>query len=227
MIDTLLSFVAPHSCCGCLELGTELCDGCKHNIISDGFSVCAACLRPTHGDNLCGDCKDYPFDALWCTGWRKAELKTLLDRYKFEAVRSAAVPLAELLDLTVPALPSTVVVTVVPTASAHRRERGFDHMERIARMFAKRRNLTYVPLVKRVGNETQHFRSKRERLAAAEGTYELAVSSLPMTVLLIDDILTTGVTLKTNARLLREAGVETLYGAVIARQPLDVSTDLW
>lgn len=179
------------------------------------------------GDNLCSDCRDYPFDALWCAGWRKAELKALLDRYKFEAVRSASSPLAELIDLVLPALPPETVVAVVPTSSSHRRERGFDHMERVARAFAKRRELTFSPLIKRTSNGTQHFRSKRERLVVAEGTFELAAASLPATVLLVDDILTTGITLRTNARLLREAGVETLYGAIIARQPLDVSADLW
>ena len=226
MIDTLLSYVAPHSCCGCSELGMDICDGCKHNIISEGFSVCIACMRPTSGDNLCGSCNDYPFDALWCAGWRRTELKALLDRYKFDAVRSASLPLAELLDLVLPIIPPETVVAVVPTAPSHRRERGFDHMERVARAFAKRRQLTYVPLLKRASNGTQHFRSRRERLVAAEGAFVFAAKSAPACVLLVDDILTTGATLKTNARLLREAGVETLYGAIIARQPLAASADL-
>ena len=178
-------------------------------------------------NNLCSNCREYPFDAVWCVGWRKGELKVLLDHYKFDALRSASSPLVELLDLTLPELPGGTVVTVVPTAPSHRRERGFDHMELVSRGFAKRRGLTFSPLLKRTSNGTQHFRSKHERHMAALAGFELSRKSLPAKVLLIDDILTTGATLKANARLLREAGVETLYGAIIARQPLDESTDLW
>lgn len=227
MIDALLSLVAPHSCCACAEVGVEICEGCKHNINSEGFSVCIDCQRPTLGDNLCDSCTDFPTTALWCVGWRQTELKDLLDRYKFEAVRSAYLPLVELLDAKVPKLPGDAVITIVPTAPAHTRERGFDHMALIGREFARQRNLTFQPLLRRTTGGTQHFKTKKERLIAAQKAFQLATTDLPEKVLLIDDILTTGATFRTNLNLLREAGVASLYGAIIARQPLDESTHLW
>lgn len=226
MIDTILSLVAPHSCCGCGEVGIELCEGCKHNIIEEGFSVCVGCIRPTHGDNLCSACKEFPFTAFWCAGWRQTELKNLLDRYKFEALRSAGAPLVELLDAVVPSLPDGTVVTVVPTAPGHSRERGFDHMGLVGRAFAKRRGLSFQQMLRRTSSETQHFKSKRERLEAAKKTFELTTDSVPRSILLLDDILTTGATMRVNAALLKNAGVESLYGAIIARQPLDENTHL-
>jgi len=219
MIDALLSYVAPHSCSGCGYVGTELCEGCKHNITSEGFSVCVGCQHPTRGDNLCDSCLDLPFTALWCAGWRQSELKSLLDRYKFEAVRSASIPLVAILDSAVPPLPAGTVVTAVPTAAAHTRERGFDHMALVARGFAARRDLPFRSLLRRTTHGTQHFKTKKERLAAAQKAYELLGADLPEKVLLIDDIFTTGATLRANASLLQSAGVASLYGAIIARQP--------
>lgn len=219
MIDSFLSLVAPHSCCGCGEIGAEICEGCKHNIIAEGFSVCVGCLRPTKGDNLCDACVDFPAKGLWCVGWRQDELKNLLDRYKFDAVRSACSPLVALLDSITPTLPDGTVVTVVPTAASHSRERGFDHMAYIGRSFAKRRKLRFQPLLRRTSDGTQHFKTKKERLTAAQNAFELIGDELPEKVLLIDDVLTTGATMRTNLNLLQGAGVTSLYGAIIARQP--------
>lgn len=227
MIDKLLAFVAPHSCCGCGEVGSELCEGCRYNIISEGFAGCVGCLRPTRGDNLCANCTDLKAEAVWCVGLRQAELKALLDTYKFTSVRSASRPLAQLLDAVLPPLPEGIVVTVVPSASAHSRERGFDHLERIGRELAELRGVPFLPLLRRKTGGTQHFKTKKERLDAAREAYELLATRVPDKVLLVDDILTTGATMRVALNLLSDAGVETLYGAIIARQPLDESSDLW
>jgi ComF family protein len=227
MIDDLLSYVAPHSCCGCGEVGVELCEGCKHNIIAEGFSACVVCMRPTSGDNLCGRCDEFPADVLWCVGWRHNELKSLLDRYKFEALRSAYQPLVDLLDAVIPPLNDGVVVTVVPTSASHSRERGFDHMTLVGRGFAKRRGHEFQSLLRRTGTGTQHFKTKNERLVAAQNSFERVSAKAPERVLLIDDIFTTGATLRANLDLLQGAGTTSLYGAIIARQPLDESVDLW
>lgn len=208
-------------------MGSELCEGCKYNIVSERFSVCVGCQRPTRGDNLCDGCVDFPATAVWCVGWRQTELKSLLDRYKFDAVRSASLPLARLLDATVPSLPSDTVVTVIPAASSHCRERGFDHMLLIGREFARLRGLTFQPLLRRKSDGTQHLKTKKERIAAARSAFELVGSDLPEKVLLVDDILTTGATFRAGLHLLRSAGASSLYGAIIARQPLDESTHLW
>lgn len=227
MIDNLLAMVAPHSCSGCGEVGTVLCDGCKYDIISEPFGACVNCLRPMFDSNLCANCTYFGANSLWCIGYRDATLKALLDNYKFESMRGISDALIELLDVTIPPLPKGCLVGVIPTTPAHIRERGFDHMERIGRGFAAIRGLTYTPLLRRTGSGTQHFKSKREREQAAREAFEPLKLESGATVLLIDDILTTGSTLRAGLDVLRRNGAEMLYGAIIARQPLDDSADLW
>lgn len=135
--------------------------------------------------------------------------------------------LASLLDAVTPTLPADVTVTVIPTAPIHIRERGFDHMALIGKEFARRRGLGFRPLLYRMTNDTQHFMSKKQRYEAVRSAFGVADTLVPERVLLLDDILTTGATMRAGLQLLADAGVAERYGAIIARQPLDDSPDLW
>lgn len=226
MIDRLLSTIAPHSCCGCGLVGEILCDLCKNDIISDPFSRCVDCLGPTMQSNLCTSCrsKGY-FDDAWCAGARADTLKQLIDTYKFSATRGASDVCAELLCAQLPVLPPACVIVPVPTASAHRRVRGFGHMELVAHHVAKERKLPFSTTLQRTDNQTQHFKSRKERLKLSAESFR-TVDSVPEVILLVDDIYTTGATLRACAHVLRSHGAKQVFVAVIARQVLDEVNDL-
>lgn len=57
MIDRLLSYIAPHLCCGCSKIGTLLCDSCKYNIISESFWCCVMCGRLANKKSVCFSCR--------------------------------------------------------------------------------------------------------------------------------------------------------------------------
>ena len=161
----------------------------------------------------------------WSVGVREGVLKELLDRYKFDAVREAGPACGSLLDAVVPPLPPDVVVVPAPTSPAHRRVRGFDHMYDVTRSFARRRSLKSRRLFVRKSSDTQHFKNKAERLAYTGQDLKL-IGGVPSTVLLVDDIYTTGATLGACVRILREAGANQVFVAIIARQTLDDMSDL-
>lgn len=226
MLDRLLSTIAPHSCCGCGLLGDILCETCKNNIVSDPFERCLVCLKPTVDDNLCSACRTRSlFDAAWCVGTRQSELKALIDGYKFASARRAGVVCAELLLEQLPLITDETVVVAVPTSPAHVRARGFDHTARIARNVAKARQMRYASPLERVDNETQHFKTRAERLKLTIDSLRVR-AEVPPSILLIDDIYTTGATLTACARLLRENGAKQLFVGVVARQVLDEGNDL-
>jgi ComF family protein len=156
---------------------------------------------------------------------RETHLKSLLDRYKFDSAKEAGMVCAELLDERLPLLPQELTVTAVPTSPAHVRVRGFDHMATVASRFADKRGLRYRKVLKRSTNETQHFKARGERLTQAAAGLEV-IANPPDSILLIDDIYTTGATLRACTRKLQEAGVQEIFVAIIARQTLDVGDDL-
>jgi predicted amidophosphoribosyltransferase len=221
MIDSLLSLVAPHLCCGCGKIGSLLCDNCKYNIIDDNFDGCHLCSNYNNEIGICADCQSI-FSRGWCVGWRTGELRKLIDDYKFENVRSTHRVLAGLLDQRIDQLPSTTVVVPVPTISSHIRIRGYDHTALLARSFARRRQLTVQPLVHRVSATVQRNASRHQRIVQAKVAFAVQRRLDPnIPYLVIDDIITTGASVTYVAKALRAAGAREIWLAAVARQPLD------
>ena len=203
-----------------------MCDSCKYDIVSEPFERCLVCLLPSADSNLCRSCAGaHSIVDAWCVAARSDSLKTLLDRYKFVSARAAGGVATTLLDARLPILPDDIVITTVPTAATNQRSRGFDHTAHIARKLARSRGLTYLSTLRRLDNTTQHFRARAERLKLSADSFEI-IGKPPLKLLLIDDIYTTGATVRACVGALKSAGVSEVYVAIIARQTLDEAPHL-
>ncbi len=218
MIDEILARIAPHHCYGCGITGAILCERCKNYISDRPFLSCAVCTQSTRGANLCRKHR-LPYQQLWCVGARTGALADVIDAYKFERVRAAYRDVAVLLDRRLPPLPPDTLVVPIPTTPHNIRRRGYDHMRLVARELAKRRGLHDAQLLSRRNNVTQHFtKSAAERRKQAAGFFELRhefTGDVP--ILLIDDIFTTGATVRAGAECLRYAGYSTITAAILVR----------
>ncbi len=220
MIDSLFNVFAPHRCSSCGQIGVILCEGCKNNIINESFSWCLFCQKPCGDSGICAVCQqNSPFEQAWCVGERTGALKGLLDGYKFQSQRAGARILAELLDSLLPILPPDTTLVGVPTSRHTVRVRGFDHVGLVVRELARLRGLEVAAPLRRESSATLHFLPLKERKKLGPSLFSLSAESVPATVLLVDDILTTGTTLHAAGSLLKRAGVKHLYVAVVARQP--------
>lgn len=224
MIDTLLAFIAPHHCYGCNKIGYSLCDNCKYNIISEPYSQCIICQKPAGAQSaVCTECK-VPYQRAWCVGERTDELQRLIGGFKFQNVKAAYRPLAELLDATLPELPAETIIIPVPTVASHIRSRGYDHTLLIARHLAKRRKLQVDTSLERATNTSQRGSGRRQRKIQAKAAFTCNKSLNPDTpYLLIDDVVTTGSTLEYAAKVLQTAGAHLVWVATISRQPLSAN----
>ena len=202
MLDQILAIISPHNCKGCGETGSLLCGRCIFNITENKINSTQK--------------------KVYSVGGRKGVLKQLTDDYKFSSERAAAEVLATLLDRVLPELPLETVIVPVPTASAHVRQYGFDHTRLLTHKLAKRRGLRHDSLLARTNNQAQHFLRRVEREKAAQNAFRLKTGvKVPPDILLIDDIVTTGATLRAARKLLRSAGAKNIKIAVIA----DARTD--
>jgi len=221
MIDKALNLLAPHYCCGCQKIGILLCDYCKYNINNEHNFACLACLRPCGVSGICTGCT-LPYSRAWCVGKRQDELEKLIDIYKFERVKSADVVLADLILSTLPTIPSDVIVVPVPTVASHVRNRGYDHIKIITRKISKATGLTHIDCLDRLTTATQHGATASQRVEQAKVAFGINSKFIKnMTYLLIDDVFTTGSTVRFAAEKLREAGAKDVWVAVIARQTID------
>lgn len=142
--------------------------------------------------------------------------RELVARLKYRNARSTVPWLAAgLADLGAARLAE--VVTWVPTTGPRRRSRGFDQGRLLATAVARRLRLPCRPLLRRLGGSGQTGLSRAERLAGPK--LEAALRGPCRSVLLVDDVVTTGATLSAAARALRGAGVEQVHAVVAARRP--------
>lgn len=219
MLDKALQILAPHLCLGCGKIGWLLCESCRYDIVSEPFSGCLVCRTPTV-DGICLKHRN-PIDAAWIVGERDEVLGKIIDAFKFERCQGAYVDLTKIILEILPILPDNVAVTSVPTVRAHVRERGYDHAQLIAVELARRRSLPYRALLQRQTNDRQRGAGRKDRFTQAERAFSARMKTVPEAVLLVDDVVTTGATLHFAAKALKDAGVETVFVAAIAKQPLD------
>jgi ComF family protein len=221
MIESLLSYVAPHLCCGCGEIGVLLCDNCKYDIENDAEKPCLACGIAPSAAGVCQGCK-VPYSRAWYVGERSGVLQRLIGDFKFQNMRAAYRPLATLLMEAIDQLPENTIVVPIPTVPSHVRERGYDHTLLLAKQVAEYRGLRLQRALSRLTSTKQRDATRAQRLAQAKAAFAVRGtidSSAPY--LLIDDIVTTGATVEYAAHALQTAGVRDIWVAVIARQPLD------
>lgn len=219
IIQHLFDFVAPYDCLVCGREGKILCTGCSRDVVEPVPSRCFRCFKASKDFSTCKPCKKQsPLERVWAVTCYESYAKELVRHMKFHANRTAATTIGEILDNELPFFPPNTVVSYVPTAPVRVRERGFDHARIIAHAFARYRGLACKTLLVRTGTSSQVGAHRTDRIKQAQHAYEPSgVRISASTVLLIDDVITTGSTLSSAAKTLRKAGFKQISGAVFSQ----------
>jgi ComF family protein len=221
MFDALLSHVAPHPCYSCGKIGSILCDNCKYDISQEYFEGCFICGNEASLTRQCSRCST-PYSRSWCIGTRSGALRQIIDSYKFYNNYDAHRTLASLLSERIGYLAGDVVIVPLPTVPSHIRVRGYDHTLLLAKRLAKLQNLRLQKSLYRQTSTTQRGEDRNTRQAQAKAAFSVKGRlDSNTTYLLIDDVVTTGATLKYGARALKKAGAGDVWVAALAYQPLD------
>ena len=140
------------------------------------------------------------------------------------ALRSAVVamkrgerdPLDALAELLARSAPLDGVLVPLATTRGRAAQRGFDQSVELARRIARRRGLHCAEILRKRGS-AQDGLARQARLSAAGRFRVVPVEPLPAGVTLIDDVCTTGATIRDAVRTLAAAGVRVYGIAVVAR----------
>jgi ComF family protein len=161
--------------------------------------------------------------------YEEKTIKTAIYRLKFDFLKPVAGPLGDLLVDYLYGLPekfgmaefckTTPVVIPIPLSSSRERWRGFNQSTLIGSHFAKRtklplstKKLVRIHYVK-PQSETEN---REERFQNIAGSFR-AVAPTPKHIFLIDDVMTSGATLREAASVLRAAGAEKIIALAVAR----------
>lgn len=115
------------------------------------------------------------------------------------------------------------LITYAPRSKKAKREHGFDHMAYLSKAVAAHLGIPCVPLLSRRSGEEQKKQSNtKARYRNMKDAYRYIgkVDLHGRHILLLDDLMTSGATLKAAARPLRRAGAKRITAAVLALTPL-------
>jgi ComF family protein len=221
----LVGLLAPPRCflCGVpLMRLWPLCPDCEQDLPRWTGSVCLVCGRSVEeGIDLCRDCavEGRPYAAARTLGPYAGGWRPLIQALKYEGERALARPLGRnLAALLSPArareFPKSHeldLVTCVPADPKRLRERGYHAAELLARQVARWLELPFRQLLRKPrSTPPQVGRPWKERLTALEGAFQARRAGRGESILLVDDVITSGATVAEAARTLLRDG----YGQV-------------
>lgn len=220
-----LNILFPQRCVGCGEDGEVLCWNCKKSLRRIVPPICPKCGKPQSSGNLCNSCvsRQCSIDGLRSPFRFEGVLREAIHQFKYRNLRCLAEPLAALLYEYLNQSPLVVKVIVpVPLSTKRLRERGYNQSELLARKLSE---LTHLPCntdcLKRIKYFLPQARTKsvQERYNNVNKAFTCVNSSLENAdVLLLDDVSTSGATLDACALILKESGVSSVWGLVVARE---------
>ncbi|WP_329107583.1 phosphoribosyltransferase family protein [Micromonospora sp. NBC_01699] len=220
----LADLVLPAECAGCRLTGTALRHGVCPACVEALGALRPAPARPTPAPPGLPGCV--------ALGAYQGELREMLLAYKERGRHSLARPLGRLLAEVVAeaaGAPRPVLLIPVPTTARAVRERHGDHLRRLARYAGHRLRAAGWPValgapLRALPRPDSATLDTAGRAAAAEHAFTVRAGRLPAVrrraagrfVVVLDDIVTTGVTLAAVTRSLRAHGVRVDAAAVLA-----------
>lgn len=199
-----------------------MCATCQEQITRIQTPTCFFCQSISEGGKTCPTCRrKYHLTGVVVFGYHEGILRDAVKALKYDYITELAEPLGSFLASTLYAsfANSQVQIVPIPLHRARLAERGFNQSELLARAVGRRLGLTVRSgLVRRKNTIPQVELSGAARRKNMSGVFKWRGGDLRgQTILLIDDVGTTGTTLDEAARVLREAGARQVWGSVVAK----------
>lgn len=231
--EFILDLVFPRECLGCGNEGSYLCIQCAKAIKLNQAAFCALCHQASENALICPSCRKITdLKAIWVAAdYNHKLVQNIIHSLKYNYLEEISRGLAELMGKYLHQngilnkfnfLPENTILVPVPLSKKRFLSRGFNQSELLAREITRISGFQNVNLLKRVRNTATQIELKRtERQQNVRDAFELDEDYLKYQTkkaILIDDVVTTGSTLKECAFILNQAGFREIYGLVFAQR---------
>ena len=228
LFEDLIDLIFPPRCAICKNKDRNaICENCLGKVAYLDLPICRLCGKPRDryfSQDLCADCAGggIPFALSRSVALYDGVMKEAIHKFKFDGKKALAPFLGRLLvaylrkgDIPVNEMD---VIIPVPLSASREKQRGYNQSKLLAEEICRHYP---IPLddssLKKIKDVAPQFElSRKERLRNVRGAFRS--SPLPgKSVLLIDDIYTTGATVREASSALKAAGAKNVYALTLAR----------
>ena len=201
------------------------CGSCSAGFLVLPSARCSCCALPfaaaDSSSHLCGRCLQSPpgFSRVHVLGRYEKSLRDAIHQFKFNNQVSLDKPLGQLLADVIPEDEHFDQIVPVPLSSRRLRQRSYNQALLLARELGKRLRVPVANglLVKTVETVPQHDLSASERQRNLRGVIYAKQRCSGEKILLLDDVMTTGSTLRACSEELKRSGAGQIDVAVLGR----------
>lgn len=227
----LLNILFPIQCLFCAKEGLLLCESCKTKLHMFP-PVCIECGQmtpdkpPLFAGHTCAHCvKKTPIRFfLSPLSYRHPQVRRLIHEFKYRRITTLAPILADILAVHISSygvtFPEASLIMPIPLHPRKERVRGFNQAMLLADEFSKRSSLPMdrQTLIRATPTQPQIMLTARSRRENVQNVFSVRNATLlrRKTIILIDDVKTTGATLTQAAHALKKAGAKQIWAITVA-----------
>jgi len=218
-----LDFLFPPACGGCGKFGVQWCKECQSRVLLIQAPFCEKCGIPTKQTTLCEKCQITPPTYQMMRSWAvfDSPLQKALHTLKYRRNIGIGNALAVQMKEFVISLRWTVDLLIpVPLGKKRLKERGYNQVSLVAKPLAYETDLKYThrALWKARETRSQVGLTISQRQENVRNAYQANPDVVKRkSILLMDDVATTGSTIQACAEALFFAGARDVYAITIAR----------
>jgi ComF family protein len=223
-LKAIWDIIFPKKCINCGREGSFLCEDCLSLIPVNPFEYCLC--EKMEKKNRCENCKNRYLDKIIsATDFNNTIVKEAIHKLKYGYIEDLSLPLSLFILNHLQAINCQIdksfVIIPVPMHIKKKRRRGFNQSEKIAKLIA---DSTGIPLsttlIKTKETKQQMELNKKERIENIKNCFAVKDKKEieDKTILLLDDVYTTGTTMDECAKILKENGVKEVWGLSVARE---------
>ena len=210
LVEKFIEIVFPEFCIGCKKIGTLLCSNCYEQLEYTQFKI--------NKKKLTND-----LDTISCCCYYSEISKKIITELKYRGVIAVGKVIAHILFYST-SIPNTDLITFVPIHQKKLSLRGFNQTEIIAMELSRLTNIPVATLL----IKTKHTVSQMSQNLIIDRQKNIVNTimvnpSIPYSftlknksIMIIDDVFTTGTTISYCAKILKSFGFEKVHGVCFA-----------
>lgn len=223
-VDKLIELIFPTRCISCRSLGSLFCEDCLSRLKPLDKFYCLICEKPAVGGFTHPGCATrYTPERSLSSFWYRGSAKRAIKALKYKKIWLLAGLLSQLLadDLQEKGISfgEGAIIVPVPLSFWRKGKRGFNQTELLGLALKDQLGLLFrADLLERVKETlSQTGLSREERVKNIKSAFKVRESLQGEDLLLIDDVLTTGETVRECSRVLKKAGAGQVWVLTFAK----------